>query len=193
MIGKLQGKIDFIGEDFVILMAGGVGYKVYTTANPAIGGDADLWIETVLAVSTMGESTLRLYGFDSIAGLDLFNKLRCVSGISAKIAIGILGTLGADAAIGAIASGDIKTLSAAPGLGKKTAEKLVAGLQKKVSGFMVQSSVQNSEISDLLSALESLGYRRTDVAELAQRLARENPNGSVGELVRMALKEISKK
>ncbi|MDR1696954.1 MAG: Holliday junction branch migration protein RuvA [Rickettsiales bacterium] len=182
MIGKLQGTVDFIGDGFVILDVGGVGYKVFTTDTDT----GTLWIETIVR-----EDSIRLFGFATRAAQELFVSLTAVSGVGPKVAMAILGTLNADVLMSAIATGDAKTIATAPGVGKKVAEKIILELKGKSVSASVSGS-DNSVLPDLLSALESLGYRRADVAERAQKLVRENPDADVGALVRMALKEISK-
>ena len=75
MIGKLQGVIDYIGPDYVILMVAGVGYKVYTPEILTLRSTVALWIETIVR-----EDSIRLFGFSSLAGQTLFNQLTTVSG-----------------------------------------------------------------------------------------------------------------
>ncbi len=195
MIGKLQGIIDYIGDDFVILMVNGVGYKVFTGDLPLVVDNKSVtfWIETIVR-----EDSIRLFGFSSMAAQDLFNKLTAVSGVGPKVAMNILGAFKPETLLVAISAGDVKTITTAPGVGKKVAEKIILELKGKVvGGIKVSGSIENSVksdlVTDLLAALESLGYRRGDVVELAQNLARENPDSDVGGLVRMALKEISAK
>lgn len=189
MIGKLQGIVDYIGDDFVIIMTGGVGYKVFTAARLCIGDMATMWIETIVR-----EDSFRLFGFESIAAQDLFNKLIGVSGVGPKVAISILGAFRPEILMTAIQCGDAKTITAAPGVGKKVAEKIIVELKGKCADFKIQGAdggeSVNNALGDLLAALESLGYRRADVAELAQKLIRENPDCDAGALIRLALKGI---
>jgi Holliday junction DNA helicase RuvA len=175
-------------------MTGGVGYKVFIPANLQIGANGSqitLWIETVVR-----EDSFKLFGFESMGQQDLFNKLTSVSGVGPKVGMSIIGSLKTNVLLSAIATGDVKTISGAPGVGKKVAEKIIVELKGKVGTCCQQvlddGRVGNASLPDLLSALESLGYRRADVAELAQRLVRENPDADVGTLVRLALKEITK-
>ena len=193
MIGKLQGIVDYIGDGFIILLVHGVGYKVFTPEYLTHKSTVELWIETVVR-----EDSIRLFGFSSIQSQDLFNMLTGVSGVGPKVALAIMGTIKSDTLISAIATGDAKTIATAPGVGKKMAEKIIVELKGKVGGasatlFAPDSSVsQSSALPDLLMALESLGYRRLDIIEMAQKLVNENPNSDVSKLVPMALKEISK-
>ncbi|MDR0967607.1 MAG: Holliday junction branch migration protein RuvA [Rickettsiales bacterium] len=190
MIGKLQGIIDFIGDGFVILMTGGVGYKVFVPSNLnlTLGSSASLWIETIVR-----EDSFRLFGFDSIATQNLFNKLTGVSGVGPRVAIAIVGALRADILLTAIVTGDAKTITAAPGVGKKVAEKIIVELKGKTDLSFAGAAGDNNNLADLISALESLGYRRIDIVPLAQKLCSENQTADTGELVRIALKEISNK
>jgi Holliday junction DNA helicase RuvA len=190
MIGKLQGIVDHIGGDFVIIMAGGVGYKVFCPDFPTLGSMASLWIETVVR-----DDSIRLFGFESLAAHDLFNQLTTVSGVGPKVAMAVLGALKPGVLATAIATGDAKTISSAPGVGKKVAEKIIVELKGKVSigAGDCAPGREHAPLHDLLAALETLGYRRADVVETAQELVDKNPELGVEKLVPMALKEISGK
>ena len=193
MIGKLQGIVDYIGDGFIILLVHGVGYKVFTPEYLTHKSTVELWIETVVR-----EDSIRLFGFSSIQSQDLFNMLTGVSGVGPKVALAIMGTIKSDTLISAIATGDAKTIATAPGVGKKVAEKIIVELKNKIGGvsadlFMPTApTASGSALPDLLMALESLGYRRLDIIEMAQKLVNENPSADVSKLVPMALKEISK-
>ena len=188
MIGKLQGIVDYIGDGFIILMAGPVGYKVYTPETLTLGTNISLWIETVVR-----EDSIRLFGFASVAAQNLFNMLNGVSGVGPKVAMAIMGTIKTDTLLTAIATGDAKTIATAPGVGKKVAEKIIVELKSKVGGasFAFDTSGDTGALPDLLAALETLGYRRMDIIEMAQKLVAQNPDAGVSKLVPMALKEIS--
>ena len=194
MIGKLQGIVDYIGDGYVILLVHGVGYKVYTAEYLIHKSTIELWIETIVR-----EDSIRLFGFSSLQSQDLFNMLTGVSGVGPKVALAIMGTIKSDTLISAIATGDAKTIATAPGVGKKMAEKIIVELKNKVGGISAtlfapttSTSGASSALPDLLMALESLGYRRLDIIEMAQKLVNENPSADVSKLVPMALKEISK-
>ena len=190
MIGKLQGVIDYIGPDFVILMAGPVGYKVYTPEILTLKSTVALWIETIVR-----EDSIRLFGFSTIAAQNLFNQLTTVSGVGPKVAMAIMGTIKTETLMSAIATGDAKTIATAPGVGKKVAEKIIVELKNKMGGssFDFGGIDSNGTLPDLLAALESLGYRRMDMVDMAQKLVSQNPDKDVSKLVPMALKEISGK
>ena len=105
----------------------------------------------------------------------------------------IMGTIKTDTLLTAIATGDAKTIATAPGVGKKVAEKIIVELKSKVGGasFAFDTSGDTGALPDLLAALETLGYRRMDIIEMAQKLVAQNPDAGVSKLVPMALKEIS--
>lgn len=193
MIGKLQGIVDYIGDGFVILLTGGVGYKVFTAEYLTYKATVELWIETVVR-----EDSIRLFGFTTIANQNLFNMLTAVSGVGPKVALAILGTISSDVLMSAIATGDAKTIATAPGVGKKMAEKIIVELKNKIGGGAVSMFAPDVTVAtggalpDLLAALEALGYRRLDVLDMAQKLVLANPAADVSRLVPMALKEICK-
>ena len=190
MIGKLQGVIDYIGDGFVIIMAGPVGYKVFTPEFLAPKSTVSLWIETVVR-----EDSIRLFGFSTLASQNLFNQLTGVSGVGPKVAMAILGTISTDTLMTAIATGDAKTIATAPGVGKKVAEKIIVELKNKMGGttfeFVGADGGAAGVLPDLLAALEALGYRRMDIVEMAQKLVADNPGKDVAALVPIALKQIS--
>ena len=186
MIGKLQGVIDYIGDGYVILMAGNVGYKVYTPEFLTPKSTVSLWIETIVR-----EDSIRLFGFSTLAAQNLFNQLTTVSGVGPKVALAIMGTIKTETLMSAIATGDAKTIATAPGVGKKVAEKIIVELKNKMGGANFDFGTDNGVLPDLLSALESLGYRRMDIVDMAQKLVSNNPDADVAKLVPIALKEIS--
>jgi len=189
MIGKLQGIVDYIGDGFIILMVADVGYKVFTPEYLTQKSTVTLWIETVVR-----EDSIRLFGFSTMAAQNLFNQLTAVSGVGPKLALAIMGAIKIDTLLSAIATGDAKTITAAPGVGKKVAEKIIVELKARVGGASFDISNTNGAsgaLPDLLAALESLGYRRLDIVDMAQKLVAANPDADVSKLVPMALKQIS--
>ncbi len=189
MIGKLQGIVDYIGDGFIILMVADVGYKVFTPEYLTQKSVVSLWIETVVR-----EDSIRLFGFSTLAAQNLFNQLTAVSGVGPKLALAIMGAIKIDTLLSAIATGDAKTITAAPGIGKKVAEKIIVELKARVGGASFDISNTNGAsgaLPDLLAALESLGYRRLDIVDMAQKLVAANPDADVSKLVPMALKQIS--
>ncbi|MDR1027716.1 MAG: Holliday junction branch migration protein RuvA [Rickettsiales bacterium] len=189
MFGKLQGGVDFIGGNYAIIMANGVGFKVLLAANVLgrlrEGAETSLWIETIVR-----EDAIILVGFETINDQELFGKLIGVSGVGAKVALAIMGTFKSEVLRAAIATGDIKTLTEAPGVGKKVAEKIIVELRGNVEAVLSGGGGDDA-VQDALSALETLGYRRADCVELVQGLAAEDDTAQ--SLITKALKEIGAK
>ena len=158
MISRISGKVIAVGEKHVVIDVGGVGYKIFCTADTqgraALGGGASLF--TYLSVR---EDALDLYGFSTQEELDFFELLISVSGIGPKGALGILGVTTIETLKKAIATGDTSYLTKVSGIGRKTAEKIVLELRDKLSahGGKDARAALGSE-SDAVEALKSLGY-----------------------------------
>jgi Holliday junction DNA helicase RuvA len=175
MIAHLRGTLLAKHPNQAIVETHGVGYDVTIsvptfTEMPAAGGEVALHIHTHVR-----EDALSLYGFLRLAEKHLFEKLLTVSGIGPKLAITILSGMPADEMVGAIRSGDLARLTRIPGIGKKTAERMVLELRDKLPATAGASEVNVTATSpieeDVISALVNLGYQRTaaDKALLAAR------------------------
>ncbi|MDE3088295.1 MAG: Holliday junction branch migration protein RuvA [Chloroflexota bacterium] len=186
MIATLHGKIQSRTDDSLIVNVGGVGFRVRvptgTLANlGAVGSDVMLF--THLHVR---EDDLSLYGFATDEERRLFETLLTVSGIGPKVAMGVLSSAPADTLRMAIAQGNLEVLTAIPGIGKKTAQRLVLELKGKID---VSGLGEVSELSpldeDVMNALINLGYSAAEAA----RAARSVPSSAktAEERVRMAL------
>src|SRR5215472_6169620 len=164
MIAHLRGKLLVKHPNQAIVEAGGVGYDVTISvptfsALPAGGGDVSLHIHTHVR-----EDQLALYGFLRFEEKQLFEKLLTVSGIGPKLAITILSGMAADEMVGAIRSGDVARLTKIPGIGKKTAERMVLELRDKLAPATSAPEPSPPAMSqveeDVMSALLNLGYQR---------------------------------
>jgi len=174
----------------------GVGYDVAIsvptfTEMPAAGAEVALHIHTHVR-----EDALSLYGFLRLAEKQLFEKLLTVSGIGPKLAITILSGMPADEMVGAIRGGDLARLTRIPGIGKKTAERMVLELRDKLpapAGASEMSAALASPVEeDVISALVNLGYQRAaaDKALLAARSGKSAQSFDL--LFREALGALSK-
>lgn len=196
MIGYLQGKLLRRSPDRVLLDVGGVGYAVFvplSTFYEIERADSDdkigLFIHTHLR-----EGALELFGFWSEREKQLFEKLIAVSGIGPKLARVILSGMPPDDLVAALADGDIVRLTRVPGIGKKTAERMVLELKDKVLDLAAELPDRPAiaQDEDLILALVNLGYRRKD-AEMATAAARDdNPDAAFHELLRASLKRLSR-
>lgn len=131
MIGKISGYVGYKSLDHVLIETGGVGYVIYCSDRtlgllPGAGSPAALFTELVVR-----EDLLQLYGFATLAEKEWHRLLTSVQGIGAKVAMAILGTLGPDGVARAISLGDVSAVKAAPGVGPKTAQRVILELRDK--------------------------------------------------------------
>ena len=175
MIAKLQGVVDYIEDDFIVIMIAQIGYKVFTPYSFNIGENVSLWIETIVR-----EDYIKLFGFKTNSEQDLFNSLISISSIGPKLALSILRSLKLDLFYKAIISQDYKLISSVPGVGKKMAEKILLEFKSKTELFnsrqIIQENSNSSNYSELLSALESLGYKRIEITNLVDEIISSNSN-----------------
>ncbi len=194
MIAHLRGKLLAKHPNQAIVETGGVGYDVTITVPtfsdlPALGAEVALHVHTHVR-----EDLIALYGFLRPAEKQLFEKLITVSGIGPKLAITILSGMAADEMVGAIRGNDVARLIRIPGIGRKTAERMVLELRDKLpaAGTTAASTPVMSAIEeDVLSALVNLGYQRA-TAERALSLTTKNSKESFDAMFRDALASLSK-
>lgn len=196
MIAYLRGKLLAKHPNQAIVETGGLGYDVTISVPtfsdlPALGAEVALHIHTHVR-----EDALALYGFLRPSEKLLFEKLITVSGIGPKLAITILSGMAADEMVGAIRGNDIAKLTRIPGIGRKTAERMVLELRDKLpepsSASLPAIPNAGPVEEDVLSALVNLGYQRA-AAEKALAIARKNAKGeSFDTLFREALAGLSK-
>ncbi|MDQ4121145.1 MAG: Holliday junction branch migration protein RuvA [Acidobacteriota bacterium] len=206
MIAHLSGKLLLKGATSVVIDVGGVGYEVTIPLSTAYelgetGSDVSLRIYTHVR-----EDALQLYGFKSGRERELFTLLISVSGIGAKSAIAMLSAMSADEIAGAIRTNNLARLTGIPGIGRKTAERLVIELRDKIlqisspaleeaiaagNGKAAKPSL-DTVYDDALEALISLGYAKP-VAEKALKTAMTDGGEiSVQALLRRSLRNLSK-
>ena len=193
MIAHLRGKLIARHPNQVIVETGGIGYDV-TISVPTFSELPSLASEVALHIHThVREDQISLYGFLRPEEKQLFEKLITVSGIGPKLAITILSGMPADDMTGAIRGNDVARLTKIPGIGRKTAERMVLELRDKlppVGADQVHVVPSLSAMQeDVLSALVNLGYQRA-IAEKA--LSSVEKNGSFDAMFRSALAAISK-
>jgi Holliday junction DNA helicase RuvA len=196
MIAHLRGKLLAKHPNQAIVDTGGVGYDVTISVPtfsdlPGVGSEVALHIHTHVR-----EDLIALYGFLRPAEKHLFEKLITVSGIGPKLAITILSGMAADEMVGAIRGNDIERLTRIPGIGKKTAERMVLELRDKLpvpSGESVPATPAMSPVEeDVLSALMNLGYQRASAEKALAAVAKNGKGGSFDAMFREALTVLSK-
>ncbi len=172
MIGSLRGIVAYLGLDYCLLETpGGVGYRVFMPNShlSQLSLNKEIRVQTHTAVR---EDAILLYGFLSQDYYALFELLLNVSGVGPKMALGILSAVKPEDFYLAVQSQDIKTLVKLPGIGKKTAERMLLELKDKVGTFTdnrgqditaAPTSGGTSSVAEAIEALEALGYARSEI------------------------------
>jgi Holliday junction DNA helicase RuvA len=196
MIAHLRGKLLAKHPNQAIIETAGVGYDVIITVPtfsdlPAVGGDVALHIHTHVR-----EDVIALYGFLRPSEKLLFEKLITVSGIGPKLAITILSGMAAEEMVGAIRGNDVARLTRIPGIGKKTAERMVLELRDKLPQPGPTAAPATPTLStteeDVLSALLNLGYQRAAAEKALASATKNTKAGSFDSLFRESLAGLSK-
>lgn len=190
MISYLHGHILIKEDRSIIVNTGAIGYQVFVPNQ--IMSETNVDDEISLFVHThVREDQITLYGFKTYDELRLFKLLLTVSGIGPKIALEIISSP-SSLIVNAIASEDTVTLSKIPGLGKKTAERLILELKNKIGAFVTIGEHQTSSIrqnhEEAISALNSLGYSRYQIIKSFENMSKEIT--TTEEIVRYFLKTI---
>lgn len=191
MIAYVKGIIAHKDGYGVILEANGIGYEMSMSSKalgtlPAVGNTAQVW--TYLHIKDDGMS---LFGFCDAAEKEMFVKLIGVSGIGPKMAISALSTFNPKELASAIAAGDVTRISSVPGVGKKTAQRVVLELQgilkSEADQFSVaEDSVKSGAMADASAALESMGFTSPEIAAALKGCTSED----VSAIMRYALKQL---
>lgn len=203
MIAFLSGKLLEKDANSVIVDVGGVGYEVTIPLSTFyelgdVGSDVNLRIYTYVR-----EDSLLLFGFKTARERELYLKLISVQGIGAKSGIAMLSGMSADEIVAAIRTDNLARLTSIPGVGKKTAERLVIELRDKVGDLAAGVSAGTSMAAaaaigvdavfdDALSALVNLGYQKQAAEKALQQVIKEGGELSVQKLLRQALQRLAK-
>jgi holliday junction DNA helicase RuvA len=196
MIAHLRGKLLAKHPNQAIVETAGVGYDV-TISVPTFSDLPAVGVEVALHIHThVREDAIALYGFLRPAEKVLFEKLITVSGIGPKLAITILSGMPADEMVGAIRGNDVARLTRIPGIGKKTAERMVLELRDKLPEAVPTTTSVAAPLSpteeDVLSALVNLGYQRAAAEKALQISVKNGKGGSFDALFRSVLGALSK-
>lgn len=177
MIGSLKGTVAQLEAEYCIVdTAGGVGYRVFMPsahlAQLVLGKEVRIHVHTAVR-----EDAILLYGFLSREYYDLFEILLTVSGVGPKMALGILSAIKPDAFYTAVSNKDVKMLVKLPGVGKKTAERMLLELKDKVSSSESDDVVQeiaeaggSGAVAEAIEALVSLGYSNSEIMPVLKEI-----------------------
>lgn len=198
MIASLRGQLIRAEASYVVLDVGGVGYKVSVPVSVltayAVGATAHLHVYTHIRAEEMS-----LFGFVSPDDQRVFELLLSVTGIGPKVALSILSAMDSETLARAVGSDDTKTLVRIPGLGLKTAQRLVLELRDKLAALVFERKVDQMVVKsqkppedtlydDVVEGLVGLGYNRNDVRKVSDKVFKENPTEkNMGTLLKAAL------
>ena len=188
MIGRLRGTLVDKSDGSVVVDVGGVGYVVAVTPRtltslPSVGEEAVL--HTHLHVR---EDQLSLFGFETTTDKELFALLLGVSGVGPKVGLAILATMTPDQLRMAVVSGDTAALTAVPGIGKRSAEKLMVELRPKMEASLDTSS-GSGPMSEVREALSSLGYAPDEIRDTLATMSHDLP---VEDMLKQSLQQLGK-
>ncbi len=195
MISYIKGTLTGFGEGCILVETGGIGYRIFVSSAtlaqmPETGNDVKIHIHM-----SVKEDGIYLYGFSSVDEQELFHRLLSVSGVGPKGALGFLAQLRPHEIIMAILSGDVQTLCKAPGIGKKTAQRVILELKDKFqTADAVAEEMDLAECgtaldakAEAIEALTSLGYSRSEAATAVNQTAKGNM--TVEEILKVALRK----
>ena len=195
MIARLTGRVLTLDQGALVLDVNGVGYEIEVASSTANSVEIDkiVTLETLLIVR---EDAQILFGFTELTDKKLFQLLIKINGVGPRLAIGIMSGLNEEELSLAIMEKDIKILTSLPGVGKKTAERLVIELQDKISferasGKKNKSKISQELFSDLEGTLLNLGYKPQEVDFAIHRIKIESTDLEV--LIKAALKELGRR
>jgi Holliday junction DNA helicase RuvA len=191
LIAAVRGEVLVRRPDHVVIDAGGVGYRLAVSAEtmrgvPATGREAFLHAELIAR-----DDALQLYGFASEEERDLFRELISVSGVGPKVAISVLSGGASRDLLRAIAAGDAKRFQAVPGIGKRTAERIIVELREKIAGELEEAIVSGAEEGGdprrlARDGLVNLGYTPGEAEELLGDADAEDPEELIATALRRA-------
>jgi len=200
LIAHLHGELARIAADYVVIDVNGVGYKVHTPLTvisrlPQIGDETKLTISTIVK-----EDSITLYGFIDESQQSLFELLLTISGVGPKVALNILSVLQVEQVVRAIASDNFRDLNSVPGVGTKTAQRIVLELKEKINTFVWAETARREmppeqrAIDDAIEGLVALGYNRNDARSAADEALKSlKDKRDTSGIVRNALKFLAKR
>ncbi|MGB7218355.1 MAG: Holliday junction branch migration protein RuvA [Vicinamibacterales bacterium] len=199
MIAHLRGRVLEKHPNRIVLDVNGVGYDVFVPLS-TFYGLGEPGTESALRIHThVREDALALYGFATPLELDLFERLISISGIGPKLALAVLSGIEPVELVRAIERGDLARLTAIPGVGKKTAERIVVELKDRLPRGPLVAAAAGTAVSetppvgdDVLSALLNLGYHRPLAERAAHAAVKAVPGGDFERTLKQALRELAK-
>lgn len=197
MISYIKGTLVHRGESYIVLETGGIGYQIFVSAGflskmPETGKEMKIF--TYMSVK---EDGISLFGFSSKEEQEMFLKLLTVGGVGPKGALGFLSQLSPQEIVMAVLSGDEKTLSKAPGVGRKTAQRVILELKDKCTtedgiAISMEAAEEAGAVGgarfEAIEAMTALGYSRSEAAKVVGQVAAEGM--TIEDILKAALKKM---
>ncbi len=211
MIAQLRGVVARSSGTFIVLDVNGVGYKVNVPLTVIENLPEASQPLTLVTHTQVREDDISLFGFMDEVELRVFELLLTVSGVGPKVALGLLSALNADDLAQAISSDDVRTLTKVPGVGAKTAQRMVLELKEKIAQFGFERRVDRLSagetvkkrdgnevlLDDAVSALVNLGYNKPEAQRAAnmaiEEMLKTNPAPKFADLLRASLNKLTKR
>ena len=199
MISTLRGQVLEVALGHCVIEAGGVGILVHATptALSTMRRGEEGFLHTTLIVR---EDSLTLYGFESAAAREIFGLVQGVNGIGPRIALAVVATIEPADLAAAVANEDVKTIQRVPGVGKRTAERMILDLRGKLDAYgdhgaatevtKAPSGDESGGRPDVVTALEGLGFPTKDAASAVAKVTESEPDADSAALLRLALKQL---
>jgi Holliday junction DNA helicase RuvA len=199
VIAHLRGRVFAKQPNRIIVDVNGVGYDVAVPLS-TFYGLGEPGAEIALRIHThVREDALLLYGFATVLEQDLFERLIGISGIGPKVALAVLSGIEPKELVRAVERGDVARLTAIPGIGKKTSERMVLELKDRLPSARLAGDTATGAPAvgaalrdDVLSALTNLGYHRPLAEEAVDAALKATPDGSFERTLKQALRELAK-
>ncbi len=194
MIDYISGTLIEKSPSYAVVDCGGIGFYIYISSHtfetlPEPGSRVKIFVDF-----SIKDSGAEIYGFHNELEREIFKQITTVPGIGNKLALSILSNLSIGEFVSAIRSSALEPFSKVPSLGKKRAERLINELKEKVDRFkIIGYEIDYSVLNDALSAMVSLGYKRSESKAVLENILKSEPNLSLEEILRKALPIISRK
>ncbi|WP_026487490.1 Holliday junction branch migration protein RuvA [Caldanaerobius polysaccharolyticus] len=186
MLDYIKGKVIEVDDESVVVEASGVGYRLFvssiTSKEIKVGDTTKLYVYLYLR-----ENEMRLFGFYDRNERKVFKSLISVSGIGPKVALNILSKYTPSQMLAFIATGDFTSIMSVPGVGKKTAQRLIVELKDRVNKEELGVSFIEDKTSDVVQALMALGYSKDEISRVLKKIE----GLDIDDAIKMALKELS--
>ena len=198
MFAYVKGTLEEKANDYIVLEAGGIGYKIFMSSSSIATMEECGNIVKVHTYYHVREDNISLYGFKTKEELNLFELLISVSGIGSKSAISMLSNITPSSFALAVITDDVKKLTDLPGIGKKTAQRIILELKDKLKAQENETKVDVKEIiknddniEEAIAALQILGYNKKEIEKVLEKI--ETKEMSTEDIIKNGLKYLSQK